>query len=203
MPSLVKICGITHPDDAKVCEALGANFLGFIFAKNSKRTITPAVAEKIISQLTHGKAVGVFVEQSVTEIEALAKDLNLYAVQVYSAHSFNALTCRIIRSIRIAGPCDLQLIADFRNAFPDDLILLDAYHPQQMGGSGHSFDWNLLPQDLGNCFLSGGINPDNVARALSYQPYAIDLSSGVEHSPGRKDHAKLKQLFARIHHAQP
>lgn len=192
----VKICGITHLEDALLAEALGADFLGFVFEPSSARAIDYAKAKAIIAHLTKAKAVGVFVNQNHDEIDAIARDLNLAAVQLYEDYIFLKTPYQVIRALRIQGQKDFEKLPSLLNLY--DYVLLDTYHPEQLGGSGQCFDWSLLPKDLQRCFLSGGIKPDNVRLALSYQPFAIDLASGVERQPGKKDQQKLMQLFKEI-----
>jgi indole-3-glycerol phosphate synthase/phosphoribosylanthranilate isomerase len=196
----VKICGITNLEDALLCERLGADYLGFIFEESSKRCIDYAKARSIIARLTTAKAVGVFVKQEAQEIHEVAEDLKLAAVQVYQDFDLSPVPFEVIRVLRVKEAQDFLKIQILRDKYSRDFILLDTYHEQQLGGTGQCFDWRLLPKDLSRCFLSGGIRPENVIAASAYQPFGLDLASGVEVSPGKKDAHKVKKLFEELHH---
>ena|SRR3990167_9811666 len=200
MKTKVKICGITTEQDAKLALSLGADFIGFIFHEASARHITYEQAEEIMIACNYPSAIGIFINQSKEEVEDVARRLKLWGVQLYQDQTILSSTFKIIRVIRVKDQKDLDKIATFKKTYPTDYILLDAYHPSQMGGSGQTFDWSLLPADLSHCFLSGGINIRNVKQALAQHPFAIDLSSGVESTPGKKDPDKLTLLFKEIHH---
>ncbi len=197
MPRL-KICGTTHPDDARFCDQLQVDFLGFIFHPESPRFVRYAAAEKMIQSLQHAKAVGVFVHQPAEEIVQIARDLNLWGVQIYQDMVFEASEFKVIRVQRMRGAQDLPQLARLQQSRAQDYILVDAYHEQQYGGTGQRFDWDILPADLSNIFLAGGITIADIDRLKALQPFAIDLVSGVESSPGRKDFAKLEALVARL-----
>ncbi len=187
----VKICGTTHLDDALFCDELKVDFLGFIFHPDSPRFVDYSAAREIINVLKYAKAIGVFVHHSRDEIMDIAAQLNLWGVQIYQDHHFESPDFKIIRAHRVSGVEDwgaLQSVAS-------DYVLLDAYHEKQFGGTGQPFDWGDLPQDLSRVFLAGGINLSNMHEAKSLNPFAIDLVSGVERTPGRKDFAKLEALM--------
>ncbi len=188
--SHLKICGTTHLEDALFCDQLGVDFLGFIFYKGSKRYITPALARPIIEKLQYSKAVGVFVDETKDQITKIAQDLKLWGVQIYQDFDFAGVPFKVIRALNVKESVVLPQGGDF--------ILLDRYDPQQLGGTGKSFDWRVLPQDLSRVFLAGGINVDNIEQALAKQPFAIDLVSGVEAYPGKKDFAKLIEINKRM-----
>ncbi len=190
----IKICGITNIDDALLAESLGAHFLGFIFEKSSPRYISYATAKKIISALDTAQSIGVFVDQDAEEITKIAHELNLWGVQIYSDKNFGhpnfrVPKFRIINSLRIKD--QIEVI----NNRSCHYSLLDTHDPDQIGGTGKTWNWDLMPSSLENCFLSGGLNIDNIQQAKNYSPFAVDLSSGVETSPGKKDPLKLKKLF--------
>jgi len=191
----VKICGITTLQDALLAESLGADYLGFIFHGESPRYIAPELAAEIIKNLTRAQAIGVFVDHRPSEIMAIAKQANLFGVQVYS-YCCEQLPSTLLRiqALRIRDAHDLSAI----KRYPADNYLLDRYHDQHYGGTGERFDWQLLPVNRQSIFLAGGINPNNVKEACALKPYAIDVSSGVESSPGRKDEMKLRKLFEEI-----
>jgi phosphoribosylanthranilate isomerase len=192
--SYLKVCGTTQIDDALFCDQLRVDFLGFIFHPDSPRFIDYKAAAKIIKILEYAKPVGVFVNQSAAEIERISSDLNLWGAQIYQDHVFEKVQFKVIRAHRVRGAEPIPPL----NGESGDYILLDAYHDAHYGGTGQSFDWRSLPQDLAKVFLAGGINISNVDQVKALQPFAIDLVSGVESSPGRKDFAKLEALVQRL-----
>lgn len=187
----IKICGITDLYDAQLAEAEGADYLGFIFYQKSPRYIDFKEAKNIIKYLHSAKPIGVFVDCSSEVVKQAVKDLSLYAVQIYQDLPLNLADVKKIRAIPVQNSQSLTELAS-----PVDYFLLDTYHEEKLGGTGESFDWNLLPKDLSQVFLSGGIGMDNIARAQTLNPYAIDVCSRLEQYPGRKDAKQLK-IFMR------
>ena len=201
----VKICGITNVDDAIAAVQLGADLLGFNFYSKSPRYIEPADAEKIIRKLpAFVDTVGVFVDADVDTIRKTTGDLMLNWVQLHGDEtpgfcvSLDSLSAQVIKAIRVKSPRDIE----YAKNFATDAILLDAFHPSLYGGTGERFDWKTLPEItghiLGRTFLAGGINPENVIEAVSLGFYGIDICSGIEDSPGKKDHKKMTELFKNI-----
>jgi phosphoribosylanthranilate isomerase len=190
----VKICGITRPEDARLAERLGADFVGLVFARRSKRRVDETTAKRIADTLSRAAPVGIFVEQTLAEVEATARRVGLRAVQLYRRTRRRLRGVETIQAIRVR---DGRSLAALQSPIPT-YHLLDAWHPSQTGGTGRSFDWSLLPDDLGRVFLAGGIRPENVRAAAALRPFGIDVSSGVESSPGVKDPARLEQLFSEI-----
>lgn len=190
----VKVCGITRVEDALLAERLGADFIGFIFANASKRCVSPEVARQIIEALTTAIPLGVFVEQTDDEVIKIADVAGLKAVQIYRpvVRKLDALT--MIEAIRVKDENDLQPVGQSQA----DYYLLDAYHESAYGGTGHVFDWTMLPEDVSNVFIAGGLGIDNVRRAALLRPFAIDVCSGVESAPGMKDEKKLRMFFEEI-----
>ncbi|WP_319422339.1 phosphoribosylanthranilate isomerase [Pleurocapsa sp. FMAR1] len=205
----VKICGITQIKQGQEIVALGANSLGFICVKRSPRYITPANIKAIADNLLpRVDKVGVFADHSLAEIVTVVNTANLTAVQLHGSE-----TPDFCAQLRQALSIKIELIKAFRiktaasllntKAYTDkvDTLLLDAYHPQMLGGTGKTIDWQDLKQFKPALpwMLAGGLNPDNIADALSrLQPDGIDLSSGVERSPGDKDLNKVTQLFKQL-----
>ena len=193
----VKICGLTQLEDARHAADLGADFLGFIFVKESPRYRDAEHVAKIAEGLgaNRPKLVGVFRNDDVATIQAVAARVPLDYVQLHGAESDED-----IRAIGLPSFKALQV----GDALPDttahptaEWLLFDSFG----GGSGKRFDWSLLNlySRAKPFLLAGGITPDNVAAAISLvRPDAIDLASGVESAPGIKDHAKLERLFERI-----
>jgi phosphoribosylanthranilate isomerase len=195
----VKICGITRPEDAELAVSLGAWALGFILWPSSKRAADPGVAAGICRALRRRpvELVGVFVNQPLDEIEGYADALGLSYVQLHGDEGPAFCTavaeragCRVIKAVRVRSGADLRDLERFRV----DFHLLDAGAPGLRGGTGTTWDWALLAARRSTVpyILSGGLTPENVADAVrAVRPWGVDVSSGVESEPGRKDHAKL------------
>ena len=187
----IKICGITSAADARMAQSLGADYVGVIFAKASPRSVDIPAAVAIAASLASARLVGVFVEQSVDEIEQTVKRVGLHAVQLYRQPERPPEGAVYILAIRVRDRLSLKAM---ESSVPD-YFLTDAHVEQAMGGTGHTFEWSLLPRELDNVFLSGGIDAGNVSGARRLNPYAIDVCSGVESRPGIKDRGKLEQFF--------
>lgn len=199
----VKICGITNKDDAFKAIKFGADALGFIFYKKSPRYVSPSRARNIISILPpFVTIVGVFVNEKIGAIQDIAGFCGLNAVQLHGDedHHFchrlkRYQVLRIIKGFRV------DETFDFRTAekFDVDGLLFDTYQDKVFGGTGKAFNWQLLKSAhvKGSVILSGGLTPENVKEAIEVvKPFAVDVSSGVEAEPGRKDHQKL-EMFIR------
>jgi len=209
MPLKIKICGITNSADATAAVEAGANALGFMFFDQSPRHITSEAAKSIIRELPPFLAkVGVFVNPSRDEVMRIIDATGIDTLQFHGEEPPEA--CRgfglkTVKAFRIQGKDMLALMP----RYDVDAWLLDAFVPGQRGGTGKSFNWDLAVHacSLGTpVILAGGLNPNNVAAAVAQvQPYAIDVSSGVETAPGKKD-SNLIQLFiqrARAVEKQP
>lgn len=202
----VKICGLTRSEDAAAAQNLGAWALGFIFYPKSKRFITADTAKDIIAALPAARTIGVFVNQT-DEAIGIAKDAGLKGIQLHGDETPDdlrrvraAFSGTLIKALRPRSEANLQAIADYKGLV--DYILLDAAVGNEYGGTGHTGDWTLAQKAAAfgiPVIVAGGLGPDNIAAAYAQtKPYALDLSSGVEASPGIKDHAKLQALFANI-----
>lgn len=197
----VKICGITNLDDALLAIKLGANALGFIFAP-SKRRITLDMAKQIVTHLPpEVLKVGVFVNENKKEIIRIAEEVNLSYIQLHGNEN-PELCDELSESFRIIKAVKIDPDGRIKSKFDYSVwkILLDTYLPKVEGGSGKTFNWNILQNfDLNNIIVAGGITPGNIGILLSkYRPFGVDLSSGVEVSPGKKDPEKLYQFFEQI-----
>ena len=204
----VKICGITSWDDARLSVDLGASALGFNFYPPSPRAISPADAWNIIRRLPpFVEAVGVFVNWPPLVVAALARALRLHTVQLHGGESPGevaalARTHRVIKAVRVGRGFRAAGLARFHRA---DAILLDGFARGLHGGTGRTLDWNLARAAwrYGRIILAGGLSPENVAEAIRVaEPYAVDVASGVEARPGRKDPARLRALFAAVESAR-
>jgi phosphoribosylanthranilate isomerase len=197
----VKICGITSLDDAQAAVEFGADALGFVFFKGSPRYIVPAEAGLIIRQLpSFVQTVGVFVDEPVGEIERIAAETAVDIVQLHGDEPPDAcaLSRRIIKAIRVKSLDSLTPLAAYQPRV--SAFLLDAYSPNELGGTGMIFNWDIAleAKQFGTVILAGGLTPDNIEEAVRYvRPYAVDVSSGVELKKGKKDHARMKRFIER------
>jgi phosphoribosylanthranilate isomerase len=199
----VKICGITNIDDANAAVDFGADLLGFNFYPKSPRYVTPEQAADIIGKLpAFVDVAGVFVNASPEKIHEVIRQCYLGWVQFHGdespefCRSFLSVNARTMKALRVRDRSDVQQAEKYFT----DAILLDAYDPKKYGGTGFSFDWNVVGHIGKRVFLAGGINPDNVKQAVQLGVYGIDVCSGIESSPGKKDHKKMKRLFDDIQH---
>lgn len=199
---LVKICGITRLEDAVLAVELGASAIGFVFWPASPRAVHPAKAREISAALPARVAsIGVFVDQSRDYVSAVAKQAGLSAIQLHGEESL-AYAASLHRPVIKAVAVGEGFVPESVDAFPESVtVLLDAHDPVRRGGTGMTIDWSLAAAAAARrpVFLSGGLHPGNIADAIvRVRPFAVDLSSGVESSPGVKDPAKLRALFAAL-----
>jgi phosphoribosylanthranilate isomerase len=203
----VKICGITNWQDAKAASDLGAAALGFNFYEKSKRVISPAAAWKTISRLPDDvESVGVFVNWSAEAIVALAEALSLDGVQLHGDESPNVVReCAKHFQVTKAFPAGTRFqLKNLRSYGAASTFLLDAAGTGQYGGTGKRADWDVARRAAKShrIILAGGLTPENVADAIRFvRPYAVDVASGVESRPGKKDHGKLRVFFAEVERA--
>jgi phosphoribosylanthranilate isomerase len=204
----VKICGITAWDDARLSVDLGASALGFNFYPSSPRAVSPADAWNIIRRLPpFVEAVGVFVNWPPQVVNALARALRLHTVQLHGAESPEEVEVlarmhRVIKAVQVKRGFRPASLSRYRRA---DGILLDGFTRGLHGGTGRAVDWNLArtARRYGRIILAGGLTPENIAEAIRVaEPYAVDVASGVEARPGRKDPARLRALFAAVESAR-
>ncbi|GJQ24663.1 MAG: phosphoribosylanthranilate isomerase [Planctomycetia bacterium] len=194
----VKICGITNSEDAQDAVALGADALGFVFAKSSRR-VTKERAKDIIEHLPpFVSPVGVFVDEAVEAIKGICNFCSIHTVQLHGnedpLYVYDLKGYTIVKAFRIREEDDLEPLANYKpHAF-----LLDSYVKGVMGGTGVPFKWEIARQahKYGTVILSGGLTPENVREAIHIvQPYAVDVSSGVESSPGKKNKVLMKRFI--------
>jgi phosphoribosylanthranilate isomerase len=200
----VKICGITNAADALAAIDAGANLLGFNFYKKSPRHITETEAAKIRPQLPKNvEAVGIFVNAPPAEVAALCKSLKLDAAQLHGDESPEttaeiARSVRVIKAFRVEPEFPLSTLDDYPEAFA---YLFDAALTGQYGGTGHATDWEVARRAaIGHrIILAGGLKVENVAAAVRIvMPYAVDVASGVEATPGKKDHGLLREFIQEV-----
>jgi phosphoribosylanthranilate isomerase len=205
----VKVCGITRLEDAELAIGLGAWALGFILWPHSPRAADPAVAAGIVRAVRRRvEPVGVFVNPSLDELTRAADALGLTHLQLHGdegpafcAEAARRTGCRVIKAARVASGADLQALERFRT----DFHLLDTSAKGLRGGSGRTWDWELAAHRRSKvpAILSGGLTAGNVAEGIAaVRPYAVDVASGVEASPGIKDPAKLEAFMAAARPAQ-
>jgi phosphoribosylanthranilate isomerase len=208
----VKICGITSIDDARRAAGGGAWAIGMIMWKASPRYVRPQAAAQIVDDVGRSvETVGVFVDQPLDEVVSLTNEIGLGLVQLHGDEGqkfCNAVAqrtgARVIKAFRVRDRSVLSEMGKFHDV---DYHLLDSYKAGVPGGTGQTFDWTFLRSTPRRArtplILSGGLGPDNVAAAIeSVGPWAVDVSSGVERSPGVKDAAKLAAFFAAVEGAR-
>ncbi|MCF6337040.1 MAG: phosphoribosylanthranilate isomerase [Gammaproteobacteria bacterium] len=206
MTTRIKICGITRPEDAQQAAALGVDAIGLVFYDPSPRNVDIAQACAVVNSLPpFVTSAGLFVNAMDSEIRGVLNQVNLDLLQFHGEESpeFCARFNRpYIKAIRMRDDVDLQVEAD-KYAQAQGL-LLDAYHPALPGGTGESFEWTRVPGDLPMpVILAGGLSADNVGEAIRIvQPYAVDVSGGVEAEKGVKDWGKMADFVAGVRAAK-
>jgi phosphoribosylanthranilate isomerase len=199
----VKICGLTSLEDAAMAVALGADALGFVFAP-SPRQVSPELVRRIVAALPPlVLTVGVFMDESLKEVQRVREFCGLDYVQLHGALS-ERTAARLGR--RVIKAMTVEQTPPPATAYPKATLLLDAPkgRPRLAGAPG--FDWKLAQEAARRrpVILAGGLNPDNVRRAVeTVRPFAVDVSSGVEKEPGRKDHARVAAFIARAKALEP
>jgi len=201
----VKICGITNLEDARFALDCGADELGFNFYKKSKRYISPADAATIVEQLSPDtRTVGVFVNEPIETVLDISRSLGLQGVQLHGDEDrlyirkllLNSMLF-VIKAFRVAPGFVISSAGNWKATYE----LFDAFSPHERGGTGRSLDWEGLGTEVqlwfpDSAYLAGGLTPDNVVSAIRMvRPYAVDVASGVESSPGKKDRNKLKAFI--------
>jgi len=195
----VKICGITRVEDAEAAVAAGASAIGFVFWPDSPRFVDPHRARQIAAILPpFVTPVGVFVNQPLDYVRGVASLVRLGAAQLHGDETTEyaaRLSTPVIKAVSTAD-------AGTRAWPPPALLLLDVHDPVKRGGTGLTIDWTAAAAVAAqrSILLAGGLTPDNVAEAVArVRPFGIDVSSGVERTPGIKDHQRLRALFEAIH----
>jgi phosphoribosylanthranilate isomerase len=202
MRTRVKICGITRREDAEAAIALGADAIGLIFARRSVRRVDADSARGIATGLPPDVTrVGLMMNHDAGEIEALLRAVPLDLLQFHGDE--DAAFCRQFgRAYIKAVPMgEVDDVVAFATRYPDASgFVLDSHSAGEAGGTGRAFDWSRAPARLARpLILAGGLVPENVARAIeTVRPYAVDVSSGVEFSPGRKDHARMRAFIDEV-----
>jgi phosphoribosylanthranilate isomerase len=195
----VKICGITNIDDALAAVDYGADALGFVFYHKSPRCVTSEKAREIIGQLPPFiSTVGVFANETPEKIKEILEFSGIDILQLHGDEPPD--TCyiwhRVIRALRVRDFADLKPLGVCRAS----AFLLDTYSAESYGGTGQIFNWDIAVEAkrFGRIILSGGLNPDNIEKAVRYvKPYAVDVSSGIEEEKGKKDLKKMREFIER------
>ena len=190
--TLVKICGITNPGDARVAADAGADAIGFIFAESPRRVgveearrISLALPENVIK-------VGVFVDEEPAEVSRISREVGLDLAQLHGDETQEAVTAvreagvKVMKALRVRDAASLEALDEYEA----DLFLLDSYSAKARGGTGERFDWRITKSLRGrdNIVVSGGLGPENVREAVEFfGPFGVDASSSLEDGPGRKN----------------
>jgi phosphoribosylanthranilate isomerase len=195
----IKICGITNMEDALAAVDYGADALGFVFYPRSPRYVTPEKAREIITQLPpFVSTVGVFANETHEKMREIIEFSGIDILQLHGDEPSDAcyIWHRVIRALRVMDFSDLKPLEVCRAS----AFLLDTYSAESYGGTGQIFNWDIAVEAkrFGRIILSGGLNPDNIEKAVRYvRPYAVDVSSGIEEEKGKKDLKKMKVFIER------
>ena len=201
----VKICGITNAEDAHAAVAAGTNALGFIFYRKSPRYVEPSVAKHIIATLPPLVIpVGVFVNEDFATVRSIMDGCGLALAQLHGDET--ATYCRelarpVMKALRLKDRESLLALAEFQGRAGVRGFLVDAFSDRAYGGTGQVIDWALAAEaaKAAIILLAGGLTPDNVGPAIqAVHPYGVDVSSGVESAPGKKDHSKVRAFLEAV-----
>jgi phosphoribosylanthranilate isomerase len=200
----VKICGITNYEDAVAAMDMGADILGFNFYLKSPRYVHPEKVVQIIHKLpAFIDIAGVFVNSSLEETREIASTCQLDWAQLHGDETpefCRWLAYDSVKTMKAIRVKDAEVLKEI-GSYSTDAVVLDAFDPARYGGTGMTFDWSMLGGDMTRrVFLAGGITPENAAEAVELGVYGIDVCSGIEAKPGKKDHKKMQQLFDNIRH---
>lgn len=198
----IKVCGLTRAEDAIAAVEAGADACGFIFAASPRR-VTIAEAARLAALVPPGVArVGVFVDAEPGFVDEAVRVAGLTSVQFSGRESPQACSAAglpVIKAVPVGTDFGWEAVEPYRGHA--SALLLDTYDPQRAGGTSRAFDWRRTgePPGWAPCFVAGGLNPDNVGSAIRIlRPYAVDVSSGVESSPGVKDQEKIHAFCAAV-----
>ena len=196
----IKICGITRIEDALLCAELGVDAIGFIFYPKSKRYINPEIAKQVARNIQpFTSVVGVFVNENIAEVNRVSKLVGLNYVQLHGTESLeyiDKINSPVIKSFGVDSSFEFSSTENYSNC----KILLDVKDDIEYGGTGRSFDWNLIPIELRRkVIIAGGVSVNNIKLIYnSINPAAVDLSSSVEKSAGKKDKTKIQEVMKLI-----
>jgi len=199
--TMVKVCGITNPEDASVAAEAGADAIGLLFAESPRRVSVERACE--ISAALPGNVlkVGVFVDEEPEEILRIAREAGLDVAQLHGDETpevvaeIRAGGLKVMKALRVR---DAEALMEIEG-YEADLFLLDAYSEKARGGTGERFDWGLAKSlvERGNIVVSGGLGPENVREAIEFfEPYGVDASSSLEDAPGKKNHERVRRFVS-------
>jgi phosphoribosylanthranilate isomerase len=190
--TLVKICGITNPGDARVAADAGADAVGFIFAESPRRVGVEEARRISIALPENVVRVGVFVDEDPAEVLRISREVGLDLAQLHGDEPPETVTAlreagvKVMKALRVKNTTSLDALDEYEA----DLFLLDAYSAKARGGTGERFDWRVAKSLTGrdNIVVSGGLSPENVREAVEFfEPFGVDASSSLEDGPGRKN----------------
>lgn len=199
--NMVKVCGITNPEDARLAAAAGADAIGLIFARSPRR-VSVEEAGRIAATLPEGiLKVGVFVNSEPEEVLRVAREVGLDYVQLHGDEGPGDVTeiraggLKVMKAVRVRDAASLEALEEYGA----DLYLLDTYSEKARGGTGERFDWTVTKslRGHGNIVVSGGLAPENVREAIEFfEPYGVDASSSLEEAPGKKDDERVRRFIS-------
>lgn len=209
----VKICGLTHLEDAQAAVAAGADMLGFNFYPASPRYVSPKECARLVAALGGSRSavslVGIFVDATIEQIEGIMAECELDLAQLCGNESAEILAGMGQRAVKALRPTSLPALLEMERKYPPRAIppayLVDAYQPGLFGGTGQTGDWSLAANLSARApvLLAGGLTPDNVLSAIrQVKPWGVDVASGVERSPGRKDPLRVARFISIAKHAE-
>ncbi len=203
----IKVCGMTKMKEAEGAVNAGVDALGFIFAESSPRYVNPEKVKEIVKKLPpFVDAVGVFVDEEAEVVNEIVQYCGLTVAQLHGSESptyCDEIACRVVKAFRIKPGLAFSEKEPYYDPYYGVVngFLLDTYHEKMAGGTGETFGWKLLEtmRPPGPLILAGGLNPDNVGQAiLETTPFAVDVNSGVEFEPGRKDVEQIVKLVGEV-----
>lgn len=197
----VKVCGVTSVVDALMCVEEGVDAIGLNFWPGSPRCVGEPIARQIVEQVGERvETVGLFVDADVNEMHRVRRAVGFSWLQLHgqeTPETFAACAPNVYKALRVSGPETLHQAA----LYPSELVLLDAFVAGKVGGTGKTFDW-ALTADLAkrrHIILAGGLHAENVAAAIqAVHPFAVDVASGVESAPGKKERARVREFIAAV-----
>lgn len=208
MRTRAKICGITRVEDVHAVVNAGADAIGFVFYPPSPRAVTAEQAAQLVQAIApYVQVVGLFVNHSANEIQDILQTVHLDIVQFHGDETpeqcqtiAQQVGRRWYKAIQVKPDLDVVVEIQRYQDAGASAVLLDAWHPDLKGGTGHSFDWETFPKLDIPLILAGGLNPDNIEQAiLTTQAYAVDVSGGVESAKGIKDQQLIERFMQGVH----
>jgi phosphoribosylanthranilate isomerase len=197
--TVIKVCGITNPGDARVAAEAGADAVGLVFAESPRRVGVEEACEISIALPDNVLKVGVFVNAEPEEVLGITREVGLDLAQLHGDETPDTVTAvrdggvRVMKALRVRDAASLEAL----EGYEADLFLLDAYSERARGGTGKRFDWGLAKslRGRGNIVVSGGLGPENVREAVElFEPYGVDASSSLEDEPGRKNGERVRRF---------